>query len=274
MAIYDFGTVRCFSDDEGVDVYFGRNDGVTKARVKELKGNFNPAAKRWRVVSRFARKSSEQIVTSLREALEEAAPEWWKTALPGLAAHACVTRKYGLKIGIGGMRLDLPSGHPLDYTFENKVPGAVRDGRSWLVPPEAIREDLVKQALERVLREDKKVFAKAAGFIGPRRIAGSLALKPDEIATFGLKEGVLIAADRSFLAKADPDMSVDEMVDWCLFVEQIGRVGDVHAAVLRYADLKDAFLFLRARRADPIPAPALGGHHAVGKFEKQRLSVI
>lgn len=270
MAIYDFGTVRCFSDEEGVDVYFDRNDGVTKARVKELKGNFNPAAKRWRVVSRFARKSSEQIVASLREALEEAAPEWWKNALPGLAVHACVTRKYGLKIGIGGMRLDLPPGHPLDYAFENQVPGAVRDGRSWLVPPDAIRSSVVKKGLERVLREDKKLFADASGFIGPRRIAGNLALKPDEVAALGLKAGALIAADRSFLAKADPEMPVDEMVDWCLCVEQIGHIGDAHATVLRYADLQDAFLFLRARRADPMPAHALGGHHAVGKFEKQK----
>lgn len=270
MAIYDFGTVRCFSDDEGVDVYFGRNDGITKASVKELKGSFNGAQKRWRVVCRFARKRSDEIVESLRQALESSAPEWWKTALPSLAPHACVTRKYGLKIGIGGMRLDLPPGHPLDYTFENSVPGAARDGRSWLVPPDAIRLPVVKKALERVLQEDKKIFAEAAGFIGPRRIAGSLALKPEDIAALLLKDGALVAADRSFLAKADPEMPVNEMVEWCLRVEQIAPVGDVHAVVLRYADLKDAFMFLRTRRADPMPAPALGGHHATGKFEKQK----
>jgi hypothetical protein len=270
VAIFDFGTVRCFSDEEGVDVYFGRNDGTTKARIKELKGNFNPATTRWRVVCRFARKSSEQIVDSLREALEQAAPEWWTKALPSLSPHACVTRRYGLKIGIGGMRLDLPPGHPLDYAMENEVPGAARDGRSWLVPPEAIRLPVVKKAIERVLREDKKVFADAAGFIGPRRIAGSLTLKTEDLAALGLKESALVAADRSFFAKADPEMPVNEMIEWCLTVERIAPIGDVHAVVLRYADLKDAFMFLRARRADPMPAPALGGHHAVQKFEKQR----
>jgi hypothetical protein len=270
VAIHDFGTVRCFSDAEGVDVYFGRGDEATRARVRELKGGFNPAQKRWRIVARFARKSSEEIVDSLREALEAAAPEWWTAALPKLAPHACVTRKYGLKIGIGGMRLDLPPGHPLDYTFENSVPGAVRDGRSWLVPPDAVRTTTVRKAIERVLSEDKKIFAAAASFIGPRRIAGNLALNETDAAALRLAEGALVAADRSFFAKADPEMPVDEMIDWCLLVERLARVGDVHAAVLRYADLKDAFLFLRTRRADPMPPPALGGHHALAKFEKQK----
>ena len=270
MAIYDFGTVRLFSDGEGVDVYFPRHDTATRDRVKELKGNFNGEAKRWRVFSRYCRKSPEEIVASLREALEAAAPEWWSRSLPSLAPHACVSRKYGLKIGIGGMRLDLPPGHPLDYTFEKEVQGATRDGRSWLVPPDAIRTAPVKKAIERVLREDKKIFADAARFIGPRRIAGSLAVTPEEIAALGLQAGGLVAVDRSFLAKADPEMPTSELAEWCLLVEQAAPVGDALAVVLRYADLGPAFGLLRARRADPMPPPALGGHHAVAKFERQK----
>lgn len=271
MAIHDFGTVRCFSDPEGVDVYCSRADAAVRARIKELKGSFNGDRKNWRIVGRFARRTSQEIVDFLRVGLEAEAPEWWTRALPTLATHACVTRKYGLKIGVSGMRLDLPPGHPLDYTFETAVPGAVRDGRSWLVPPDAFKSTpAVKRAVERVLQEDKKIFAEAAGFIGPRRIGGGLLLGEGDAEAIGLKEGALVAADRSFFAKADPEMPVDEMVEWCLAVERLAPVGDAHAAVLRYANLKDAFMFLRARRADPSPPPALGGHHAAARFEKQK----
>lgn len=270
MALTDFGTVRCFADAEGVDVYFGRGDEVTKTALKSMKGRWNPVHRRWRVDGRYARKSPEQIVGALADALKEAAPEFWTKALPKLSANACVSKAYGLKVGLGGLRIDLPPGHILDWTLANKVAGAVRDGRSWLVPAEAAKTTEVREGVERIMREDHRIFLEAAKFIGPRRILGTLHVSASEIGDIGLTEGGLVAADKSFFDVADPEMPVAELHEWCLTVEQMSPLDtDSYTAILRYAEPSASFAFLRARRAMEAPSSALGAGHVSKKWERQ-----
>lgn len=270
MAFTDFGTVRCFADAEGVDVYFGRGDEVTKTTLKSMKGRWNPVHRRWRVEGRYARKSPEQIVAALASALQEAAPEFWTKALPKLSSNACVSKAYGLKVGLGGLRIDLPPGHILDWTLANKVAGAVRDGRSWLIPPEAAKTAEVREGVERIMREDHKIFLDAAKFIGPRRILGTLHVSAADIRDIGLAEGGLLAADKSFFDIADPEMPVAELHEWCLTLEQmILSEADTYTAILRYSEPAASFAFLRARRTMEAPPPALGSGHVRSKWERQ-----
>jgi hypothetical protein len=270
VAIADFGTVRCFADSDGVDVFFSRGDEVTKAALKSMKGRWSPARRRWRVESRFSRKSPEQIIAAVEAALEAAAPEFWTKALPKLSGNACVSRAYTLKVGLGGIRIELPPGHVLDWTFEKQVAGASRDSRSWLLPPEAAKTKEVREGVERIMREDYKIFAEAAKFIGPRRIAGILHAEPAVIEQLGMIVGGEVAADKSFFDVADPEMPVAEMYEWCLTVDELAP-GDAgtYAAVLRYSDPPIAFSFLRARRAQEAPPPALGAGHVKAKWERQ-----
>ncbi|MGY3581859.1 hypothetical protein ACVIGB_000070 [Bradyrhizobium sp. USDA 4341] len=269
MAIADFGTVRCFADSDGVDIYFGRGDEVTKAALKSMKGRWVPVHRRWRVEGRYARKSPEQIVAAVAAALEEAAPEFWTKALPKLSCNACVSRAYTLKVGLGGLRIELPPGHVLDWTLEHKVAGAVRDSRSWLIPPSAVTKE-VREGVERIMREDHKIFLDAAKFIGPRRIAGVLHIDQAAFDQLGLVAGNEVAADISFFGVADPEMLVAEMHEWCLTVDQItpDEPGS-YSAILRYTDPQIAFPFLRARRATETPSPALGAGHVKAKWVRQ-----
>lgn len=270
MAVADFGTVRCFADVDGVDVYFARGDEAAKAAVKSMKGRWNPVHKRWRIDAKYARRSPEQIVAAVQAALEAAAPEFWSRAFPKLAGNACVSKAYELKVGVGGLRIKLPPGHILDWTFEHKVSGAIRDGAAWLIPPDAVKTSEVREGVERIMREDHKIFTAAAKFIGPRRIGGMLYIEEPEIAELGLAAGGEVPADRSFFDVADPEMLVGELHEWCLTLETIAPAGeDGRWAILRYSDPAVAFPFLRARRTLDAPSKSLGSAHVRTKWERQ-----
>lgn len=172
-------------------------------------------------------------------------------------------------MGLGGIRIELPPGHVLDWTFDKQVEGAVRDGRSWLIPPDAVKTKEVREGVERIMREDHKIFLDAAKFIGPRRISGTLKIEPGAMAAIGLEPNANVAADKSFFDVADPEMPVAELHEWCLAVETIetAETGEC-LAVLRYADPAVAFRFLRARRAADALPPALGSGHVSAKWQR------
>lgn len=271
MAVTDLGCVRIFADSEGVEVYFRRDDDVTKSKVKELKGRWNPTRTNWRIVSRFVNRTSDEIAAEIAAAVEAAAPPWWKEACARLSRHACVSRKYLLKVGISGVRIQLPRGHPGEYYLEKLIQGASRDGQAFLVTPEGVRNPETQKIVERMLREDKKIFDEAAEFIGERAIAGRIVADAEQTEKLGLKIGSMVPADLSFLSKADPDMPTSDMQEWALTVHDLMPDDGGYTAVLRYAPAGKAYPFLRNRRAQTMPSASLGEQHARAKFERFRI---
>ncbi len=78
-------------------------------------------------------------------------------ALPVLAKIAATTRRFDIKLGEGGMRVELPPGHKHEWTLKNKVEGASKDGPTWLVPAQNCADKTVKGIINDVILDDRKV---------------------------------------------------------------------------------------------------------------------
>ncbi len=274
LATHDYGTVRLFEDGDIVEAYFPKADLVTRGVVKSMRGYFDGNRKAWRVNPRNARRATGDIVVAIREALERAAPEPWMKALPVLAKIAATTRRFDIKLGEGGMRVELPPGHKHEWTLKNKVEGASKDGPTWLVPAQNCADKTVKGIINDVILDDRKVLADAVDYLGGFAFQGDLDLEDGEEGLIGLIPGTVVFADRSFLLKADPDLTAEPLHEYALLVRSFARDAAGERATARLAVLSgpDGWTALRTRFATSrsIRSRSLDVRHVKGKWVRKR----
>lgn len=271
MPLHDFGTVRVFAGTDQVDVFLPRADTDVKSVLKRLKGRWVPDRKCWRVVPRFAKTESSRIVAEIEKTLLAAAPKGWEAALPTISRFACVTRKYELRVGAGGIRLSLPPGHPSDYAMR-KIPGAQKEAESWLVPAGTCVLPEIKPVIARIVKEDRELFRDALTYVRGRSISGTIHVTDEDARSMGLVPDGVVFADLSFMKTAEPQIPPAPVLEYGFKVRKAARSGDEVEARLDYLEDDAAYAEAKARLILPQEerTPALNVLNVKAKWAYKR----
>jgi hypothetical protein len=258
MAIMDFGTVRGFGGEEGIDLFFPLTQtGFKEAIKKQLKARWNPERRCWTVVPKYARTDIFGICERIRTLLYSSAPEEWPAAVDRFGGFACATRRYEVKVGAGGIRIRLPDGHAFDYVLKKKVEAAFfdRDARAWLIPAFACGNPRISKILTRIVSEDKDIFRRALEQYEDRSIRGTLITKDTTPGGMGIIEGAKVFASHAFLSIADPHVPNKPVQAWPFkvvsFEEQEDEEAEGPEVRLAYMDPDEGYLAVRKRQAQP-----------------------
>lgn len=258
MAIIDFGTVRGFGGEEGIDLFFPLTQTGFKDAVKrQLKGRWNPERRCWSVAPRFTRTDVFGLTEKIKSILYSSAPNEWPAAVERFGGFACATRRYEVKVGPGGIRIRLPEGHAFDYMLKKKVEGAFfdRDAGAWLIPAFACGNPRISKILTRVVSEDKSIFHRALEQYEDRSIRGALIFKNTTPGDMGIIEGAKVFASHAFLSVADPHVPNKPIQAWPFKVVSFNENEDENAegpeVRLAYMEPEEGYLAVRKRQAQP-----------------------
>jgi len=273
MPKVDFGTVTAFVDDGRIDVFFPRGYDGLKNALKDMKGRWNPDRKCWSLEPRYARMESAAIVGRIGEVLLRNAPDRWEDAVKRFGGFACASRKYEVKVGLGGIRIRIPEGHPSHYVLK-EVEGGQQEGKdTWLIPSMSSSSPTIGAVLERVVGEDRECFISYVEHLETRTIRGTVPVTPGEADRLGLVPGGFAYADHAFLRVADPQVKNGPIHAWPFKVlSRDDAEGGVEVR-LSYLPPETAYKAVRHRQAqaEEVRLPLLDLTHAVEKWTYKRL---
>lgn len=273
MPLHDFGTVRVYSAEDHVDVFFPKGEEGVKNLLKSMKGRWMPDRRCWRVVPRYIRKNSEEVVAAIENLLLDEAPKGWREALPKISTFTCVTKKYELRVGAGGLRVTLPKGHPCNYAI-GKIPGVQKDKDSWLVPSDSTVHPDMKPILTRIVKEDRDLFAESLEFVQRRVITGFLEMSDEDVERHGVQEGAFIFVEPSFLQVVDPNIPNPPTYEQALKISSLKKEKEgLWEASLSYLSDKEAYPLMKKRLVQERDErkPALNLTHASQRWQNKRL---
>lgn len=270
MVPKDYATVRIFASPESADIFFGRGDSATKAAVKGLGARFLADKRCWRVTFKFARKTAEDVASAVETALMEAAPQNWRDRVGSVQRELCLSRRYGLRVAIGGLRVTVPSDHPFAY-YLRKLDGAEQDQQSFIVHARsAISRDMSKQ-IKRLLDDDLGVVERVFEPLEGRKLTGLFMGGRDELVRLGVVPGSVVYADSSFLSIVDETVLSPDVVVWPMMIADCAPSGDAHVVRAVYLSSEEAVNALKRRhlRSDEDRLPLLTKVNAVEKWSRR-----
>jgi hypothetical protein len=273
MPKVDFGTVTAFVDEGRIDVFFPRGYDGLKNALKDMKGRWNPERKCWSLEPRYARMGPDEIVGRIGDVLLRNAPDRWEDAVRRFGGFACASRKYEVKVGLGGIRIRIPEGHPSHYVLK-QVEGGQQEGKeTWLIPSMSASSPTIGAVLERVVGEDEDIFVSYVEHLETRTIRGIVPVSPEEADGLGLVANRFVYADHAFLKVADPQVKNGPIHAWPFKVLSREDVDGGAEVRLSYLPPETAYKAVRYRQAQPEEArtPLLDLTHATGKWTYKRL---
>ncbi|MBO9428430.1 hypothetical protein [Sulfitobacter sp. R18_1] len=271
MAQLDFATVQVYEMDDLVEVSFPFDPSFSSF-LKTMKGRWEPKRKCWQVKPQFSGKSAPEIVEAISAKLDELAPPKWDKVLEILRGHGCVAKGFEVFAGKGGVRLDMPLGHPCHH-YLKKVDGLVNTRTKWQVPAKLFSHEVVQQSLTRIYNEDFKKYDSELSPVEERCLIGLVKIPAEQEEAFSMKVEGLIAATPTFLTHADPAMSDIPLREVAFEILKMERTSDKEMRIrLEYAEPKEGYEFLKKRVYAPNPTPALDFSHIVDDDWIQRRS--
>jgi hypothetical protein len=257
MALIDFATVQVYCMDDIVEVVFPYDREFGDFLKSGLNGRWAGQRKCWQIKPGFAKMSIEQIVEKIEARLRETAPKKWDKIMEVLRNHGCVCTQFEVFVGLGGLRMKMPLGHPCHH-YLKEVPHAENTRNQWQIPSKSFAEPVVQKSLARILDED---FKKYRGFLEPveeRCLIGRIAVPTEQEDAYGLKKGKLVAVQPSFLKLADPAMADTPVREIAFEVLKMERKGDKDLKVtLEYAEPEEGYNLVKARVYGANVSPAL-----------------
>jgi len=273
---HDFGTVRVYDSGEELVVSFGKSDTTTREILRGLKSYFDGGRRAWRVVPRYSRTTKEGAVEAIRNGLTKAAPEGWTEHADRFSKLKTTTRQFGLAIGIGGVRFDLPRGYKHEWTLNDLVKEKIADkeGVCWTVSAAHCNDPRVNRILQDIVVDDQKALDKAIGYLDGFAMKGPLTLAEEEVAGFGLSvpAGTIIYAEPSFVRAADPSIPVEPIDIYPLRLLSFAASDEGWMAKLSFVVGSDAFKAIRRRNfGDDSGMPkALSARQCAGRWTRRR----
>lgn len=206
MPTVDFGSVTLSVDDNRIEAYFPFEHGELRSVAKRFKGHFNGDRKSWVVIPSVVGKTEEEIVEAFEKELWSHAPNGWREASEKFAAFACVSKKFSVKFGAGGIRIVLPGGHVGNWTLHEMMNRKGKQPRdtTWDIPARDANSKIIMPLIKRIAEEDQAAFEKATEAYVGRTTRGTLHLTSEEADALGLKVGNIVFAEYAFVKEADP----------------------------------------------------------------------
>ena len=249
MGLYDFATVQAYQSPDFIEVVFPYNPDFI-SYLKSIKGRWNPNRKCWTIKESEANKTTQEIIYEIEEKLYEIAPRGWKAAVPELKKVGCIIKGYEIFPGAGGIRLELPPGHPSHYAMK-EVKGLLNNGDKWSIPSNMVSNPDIKKVVTRMLKEDKNKFLDWMEPSEDRCVIGTMKIPSELQDAYNLNEGQIIAVTKAFMKRSDPGLSDTPINEFAFEVSKITRKSDEEIKVrLDYPELEKAYQFLRQRVYD------------------------
>lgn len=256
MGIYDFATVQVYETSDFLEIVFPYNPDFI-AYLKSIKGRWNPNRKCWTVKESESGKRTQDVIYEIESKLYEISPRGWKNAVSDLKKVGCIIKGYEIFPGAGGIRLELPPGHPSHYALK-EIKGLLNNNEKWAIPSNLISTPEVKKVIGRMLKEDKNKYFDWMEPSEDRCIIGTLKLAPEFEEGFDMKEGKMVAVTKMFMKVADPGLSDTPINEFALQVSKMTRKSVEEVKVrFDYPDLSESYNFLRKRVYDTTKAKAM-----------------
>jgi hypothetical protein len=206
MPTVDFGSVTLSVDVDRIEVFFPFEHGELRGICKKFKAHFNGERKSWVIIPSLTKNSEDNIVDAIDRELWSHAPKGWRDAVSKFSAFACVSKKYAIKFGAGGLRISLPAGHVANWTLHEMMKRKGRQPREtvWNIPARDANSKIVMPLIKRMADEDKAEYHKATDPYAGRTTKGTLHILPEEADKLGLIVGDTVIAEFSFVKAADP----------------------------------------------------------------------
>lgn len=271
MSLHDLGTVRLYEMAGTLELFFPRGDTITRGVVKSLKGRWDPNRKAWKIDPSRVRSDVPGVIETIRSEILKAAPPNWQAALPKICEIVSTTKRFGINIGPGGVRIELPRGHKHEYTLKSDVPGAERDGHMWLLPADICNGPVAKGVIQDVINDDRAALSGSLDYLEGYVISGEMALGPGEDEDLGLVPEAVVFADPSFVRAADAGIPQEPLKLYPLRVLSTEQGETGPKVRLAFLTGVDAYRYLRHRLRPSAPqAPVLDLRHVKGKWSRRR----
>jgi hypothetical protein len=271
MAQLDFATVQVYEMDDLVEVSFPFDPSFSNF-LKTLKGRWEPKRKCWQVKPQFSNRSSSEIVEAISAKLDELAPAKWDKVMEILRGHGCVAKGFEVFAGKGGVRLDIPLGHPCHH-YLKKVDGLVNTRTKWQVPAKKFSNEVVQQSLARIYNDDFKKYETEISPVEERCLIGVVRIPEEQEEAYDIKVENMIAATPTFLTQADPAMSDIPLREVAFEILRAERTSSTEVKIrLEYAEPGEGYEFLKKRVYAPNSVPALDFSHIVDEDWIQKRS--
>lgn len=265
---HDLATVRIFEMPELIEVHFSRSDTSVMAAVRKLRGRWDPTRRAWRIAS--PPQAHERAISAIRSAVLANVPPIWARQFERLANFSCVTRKFNLAFGAGGVRIRLPAGHRHEFTFRNKVKEAELEGREWVIPARIVETPLVNGILKDVLADDRVLFEKCVGYLDGYAFSGRINFKKDAGIAPALVVGQTVYALPEFIPAADSKLEQEPLRCHAFSVK--AAKADAEGATVDLLLLTgDKGYEASAKFARNPNPPFLDVHHIDGKWRRHRI---
>jgi hypothetical protein len=253
MATLDFATVEAYVDDDRLELYVPFDQKALGNFVKDkFKARFKTDGnkKRWVIEYALAKARSEAIVAAIEEELYRLAIPDWRQIVTMFVNYACASKRYEVKFAAGGIRIELPGGHPLHYHL-GKLTGLKAERDIWKIPAHLVDPKAIAEMLKRISREDRDVFKEAVEPYEGRTLTGDLLIPFSQADDYGIGPNGIIFANFAFVKKVDPQVVEMQILAWPFRVLDTKPVEGAIRATLAYME------------ADP-------GARAVGKLMAMR----
>jgi hypothetical protein len=204
MLAYDYGTVRLFDTGTSLEAHFPKDDLVARNAVKKFRGRYDGNRRCWRI-DYSGPADKERVAAGVKEDILATVAPAWKKALSRLEQIQCVTKRFVLVIGAGGVRIRIPSGHKHEYTLRDRVPLADKVGNNeWTIPASACGDASVKEIITDVITGDRQFYGKCVDYLEGFALSGRLkdmdpamaALIAENTIVYGLPEFVHAVDDK------------------------------------------------------------------------------
>lgn len=225
MTVYDFGTVRIFSEgDDRFDTYFPAGYDYVKDILKEYKSRFDGEKKCWITIPRYSKSTTGLIVDRIKQEIIKNTNEKWLSTVEKFKGFACVTKKYEVKVGYGGIRIGLSYEHPLEWHIK-KLEGVKFDYRSrfWLIGSKYCQSKEVVNILKQIVNEDMNLYKSTVEYYAGRSVSGFVKNMEYSLDNFTDESGEIIFADYSFFKVSDPFIQQAPLISWPLKILYIDK---------------------------------------------------
>ena len=269
MAHHDFGPVQVLTGPGRAEVRFPYDKSMA-GKMKALGGQWSKGRRCWE----FRDQGGDDmagLVENVRTQLEKMAPRGWAKAARRLEAMTTVTSEYTLRVGLAGIRLDVPPGSSFETKLE-KLEEAQRDGRDstcFMIWASKCLKRHVLELAKAVSVKDRDLFDEKLFWITDRSVKGSIRAEDAFLVEAGVKAGGFVTAERSFVQAADPRYKPAPVREYALKVDSVSETASdgTRSLAYSYRDPGFAYKTLQARILAPEEAaPALDVSHVAGEF--------
>jgi hypothetical protein len=267
MADYDFGTLQVFVQGDLLDMHFPYGDNTSLAVVKDMRAHFDKPRKTWKLPLKG--RSPDEVCAEIGRKYREKVPPAWPNIVQALETVKCITTRFAVNIGMGGVRLRVPAGHRHAYTLET-VPQAIKAKYHWFIPASGMGGHKTHAMIQDILNDDIALYVKSIEYLEGFCLRGKVALEPDDPLLMTITVGATAYGAPVLPSFVDKKLVIEPI--FVLPMTIAAAVGDMDDIDMKldFMAPKDAVTAAKSYEARNRKQPIIDQHHLQGPWRRTR----